>query len=221
MNQVQRLWKEKKYKVIVLGIVAVLMLATFMKLGYGNILELRNTTGCNYWIVLYIILGIFLFGGLGFYICKLSKRMIEKIYLMIAILFGILFMAILPPYSMADEMCHIDTTYYYSSMLLGQQAVNDDGEVLYRENDLLYDNDANHLPSTRSLELVITHFFERDHSSTYVSVGRKPLNILPISYLPQIIGVTLARIFHGKHHDVIYGTSFRNGVCDCLLLFRN
>ena len=73
MNQVQRLWKEKKYKVIVLGIVAVLMLATFMKLGYGNILELRNTTGCNYWLVLYIIIGIFLFGGLGFYICKLSQ----------------------------------------------------------------------------------------------------------------------------------------------------
>lgn len=195
VNQVQKLWKEKKYKVIVLGIVAVLMLTTFVKLGHGNILELRNTTGCNYWLVLYIIIGIFLFGGFGFYICKLSKRTIEKIYLMIAILFGILFMTILPPYSMADEMCHIDTTYYYSSMLLGQQAVNDDGEVLYRENDLVYDND-NHLPSTRSLELVITHFFERDHSSTYVSVGRKPLNILPISYLPQIIGVTLARIFH-------------------------
>ena len=102
VNQVQKLWKEKKYKVIVLGIVAVLMLTTFVKLGHGNILELRNTTGCNYWLVLYIIIGIFLFGGFGFYICKLSKRTIEKIYLMIAILFGILFMTILPPYSISE-----------------------------------------------------------------------------------------------------------------------
>lgn len=196
VNQVQRLWKEKKYKVIVLGIVTVLMLATFVQLGHGNILEVRNTTGRNYWLVLYVIIGILAFGGFAFYICKVSKQAIEKIYLMMAIVFGVLFMTILPPYSMADEMCHIDTTYYYSSILLGKQAVNDEGEVLYRENDLMYDNDANHLPSTRSLELVITHFFERDHSSTYVSVGRKPLNILPISYLPQIIGVTLARIFH-------------------------
>ena len=105
VNQVQKLWKEKKYKVIVLGIVAVLMLTTFVKLGHGNILELRNTTGCNYWLVLYIIIGIFLFGGFGFYICKLSKRTIEKIYLMIAILFGILFMTILPPYSIIPVCC--------------------------------------------------------------------------------------------------------------------
>ena len=126
----------------------------------------------------------------------IKKWKIEKIFAFTAILTGMLYMLIMPPYSAPDEQSHINTSYYFSSRLLFQEGVNDEGEVLMREGDQLLN--SSHIYSSEYVYgIVWDHFFDMDKGGEMTAVpGSYVLNAPSVLFLPQTLGITLARILH-------------------------
>ena len=136
------------------------------------------------------------FIGLAVWLHLRTPR-IEVLFLCLSLLFGTVILLALPPYSVPDESRHVNTSYYYSSLLMGKDAVDEEGRTLIRLDDTKYTQHEMY-PSIVSYKRFFGQFFQMDHSegktALLVSNELKPLNIPAIAYLPQIIGITLARI---------------------------
>ncbi len=190
----------KKYKLLVITILIGIMLCTMVKVLRHPVLDIAGTNIGGYSLSflkpITIILFGFLIGGFILLCCWIKNLKVEQIFLLMGIIFGILYMVVLPPFTTPDEAVHVDTTYYYSSKILGQQAVDENGYVLYRSDDALYNHDEQHIPTAQSYAILYHNLFKMDHSDGTVNFLRAPLSVSAIAYVPQIIGVTLARLFH-------------------------
>lgn len=190
----------KKYKLLVITILIGIMLCTMVKVLRHPVLDIAGTNIGGYSLSflkpITIILFGFLIGGFILLCCWIKNLKVEQIFLLMGVIFGILYMVVLPPFTTPDEAVHVDTTYYYSSKILGQQAVDENGYVLYRSDDALYNHDEQHIPTAQSYAILYHNLFKMDHSDGTVNFLRAPLSVSAIAYVPQIIGVTLARLFH-------------------------
>ena len=208
----QRLYRDR-YKLLVIIVLAGIMLLTMVKTLRHPVSDLVGTSVRGYGLSFLKPVTIALFGILiiGFlFLCYRIKRLkVEQIFLFMGILFGVLYMVVLPPFTTPDEAVHVDTSYYYSSKILGQQAVDENGYVLYRSDDALYNHDDQHIPTVQSYAILYHNLFKMDHSDETVNFLRAPLSVSAIAYVPQIIGVTLARLFHlGNIQMLLWGRMF-------------
>lgn len=64
-----------------------------------------------------------------------SGRKLERVYAAAVMLYGALYLCVLPPLSAPDEISHYISAYQLSSRLLGRQANYKDGHVLVRAED--------------------------------------------------------------------------------------
>lgn len=141
-------------------------------------------------IVLFLMLGLVWWFGI------VRKCRLERLFLIMGTCLGLLYIFILPPYTTPDEMSHINTAYYYSSTLLGEEALKQDGKVLLRPGDFILSEQDND-PTPNTYKKVTDHLFEKYHE--YGSTGRttKPLSGVPwFVYVPQILGITLCRLLN-------------------------
>lgn len=144
---------------------------------------------------MFILLVIFLIfgGGITFYFSFLKKKNIEKIFVIAALVLGISHMFLMPAYSTPDERVHFATAYYYSNILIGEEPVDEDGNVLVRNEDLLL-NVENIRPSLGTYGLIADNIAESCKDDTMVSYDVEPGNAPFWSYLPQILGISVARL---------------------------
>lgn len=123
-----------------------------------------------------------------------KKCSVEKLFVFLALVFGLLYTIIWAPYACPDEWQHVNTVYYYSNELLQKPVVDNQGEVLMQPADLDY------TPSeieTRKYSYYAMFYndWKADHTDTQLTTQhRQPLQASWISYIPQIIGVSIARI---------------------------
>ena len=144
-----------------------------------------------YWIILIWALA----GGVLLVLLVKKRAKCEYIFLESAIFLGVLYMFLMPPYTTPDERAHISTAYYYSNILLGQEALDKEGNVLVRNEDLLY-NDTNRIPDMGSYNIMQENLFKMSQDNTMVSYERAPLGVPLYSYLPQILGISVARLLN-------------------------
>ena len=146
---------------------------------------------------LFVILTVFLIlGGICVaYLVYLRDMKVEKMFLILALILGIGHMCLMPTYSTPDERAHFSTAYYYSNLLMGQDGVDQEGNVLVRNEDLLL-NVENIIPDLGTYALMWDNLFEKCQDDTMVSYGIEPLNVPFWSYFPQTLGITIARVFH-------------------------
>ena len=122
-------------------------------------------------------------------LCNVNKKSAEKIFLTIIIPFGLIYMLFFPPMTVPDEEAHIRNTLKYSSILVGKGTE----ENLVVRNSEAYTGAIR--PSIKSIEkfLNINNLF--DVNSEYIETGiDMGEGFKMITYLPGIIGVTLARL---------------------------
>ena len=114
----QRLYRDR-YKLLVIIVLAGIMLLTMVKTLRHPVSDLVGTSVRGYDLSFLKPVTIALFGILigGFlFLCYRIKRLkVEQIFLCMGILFGVLYMVVLPPFTTPDEAVHVDTTYYYSA----------------------------------------------------------------------------------------------------------
>lgn len=151
----------------------------------------------SFLLVIFVTAAAFLLAGAGvilYFAFKVKVKM-EKLFLLMAVILGIGHIFLMPAYSTPDERGHFSTAYYYSNILMGEEPVDEEGNVLVRNEDLLL-NVENIRPSSATYGLIVDNLFEGSTDNTMVPYDRPPLQASFWAYLPQIIGITIARLLN-------------------------
>lgn len=137
------------------------------------------------------------------------KFKIEKVFLMVTFIMGMLYMIILPPFSSPDEPIHFGTAYKISNWMMGLPLSGENGVVSMRESDANVEYGT--IPSVKTYQYTFDHMFERNNDSQSVEWKHMDLGIRnKILHLPSAIGISVARILHLGSVQLIYLGRFTN-----------
>ena len=168
--------------------------------------------GCGF----LLILGFFLWIKESFSLWLFAATMVG---------IGLFYLFALTPFSAPDEAAHFVSAYRLSSQIMGKQPVADEeygkqaGEkekerikrganVLVRSGD-----DSSFLsdqPGQVTYERVLTELFSLDHSQSVTVREEIPVNTTPVVYLPQALGITVARLLNLGYVPLVYLGRFMN-----------
>lgn len=193
-------------------------------LGLWHFLDVRAgvlETGDSWlygWYVLLFAAVLIVLAALGLGIFGKWSWSVEKLYLPAVLLLGMLYMTVLPPLSAPDEVSHFISAYELSDRLLGQEARNEDGYIYIRARDAFIEDtedvlkdegdgfreeaaDGQIQPVILGQELTektyrLIHEKGLENSGeTGRAVSYQPnVRTTPLAYVPQALGITLARI---------------------------
>ena len=152
----------------------------------GNCFHLRNF----YWLIVLLILILITMT----YLMYIYNVKLYKASFAIIMLIGIIYTLIVPQFSVPDEYTHYLTSYSQSSILLGERAFDERGNVL------LYEDSSNALvrashPTVNEYVKEYDGLIGKDKfkiNRPYIS--RAPLTLGSFGYFPQVLGVSLGRI---------------------------
>ena len=128
-----------------------------------------------------------------FILLYLRPVKLECLFLAAAVFLGGIYLILFPPLSAPDDYRHFETAYYVSSRMLGQEGVDEEGEVLVREDDYraIWELQTANL---QNLTAVWEDLFAMDHSEQMVSAGHPPLEAPSYCYWLSGAGIALARL---------------------------
>lgn len=162
--------------------------------------------------------------GCGFLVCLGGFLWIKKeisfwLFPGTVVVLGLFYMLVLTPFSTPDEAAHFASAYRLSSQILGRTAVADEeflcqadeeererigrgANVLVRNGDDvpgLYTN-----VGQATYKLVLQEMFSLDDSQGVTVRYEAPVNTSPVVYLPQAVGISLARLLHLGYIPLVY-----------------
>lgn len=143
------------------------------------------------------------------------KQKLEKTFIFIALIVGIIYMFAIPPYMVPDEETHFVTVYAKSSELLGEKSVDEKGHIIARGEDFNYFRRNTH-PNRNTYAYYMKGLLGVSNTGIHqeeISLLRSPVEISGTVYIPQIVGVSLARILNFNGVQLLYMGRF------CALLF--
>ena len=137
----------------------------------------------------------------------------EKIWLIVMMLMGVIAMRVLPGLSAPDEPVHYVTAYRISDMLMFTQPEDEEGHVMIRARDFavedldqeIEDFKAGKVDGTLIFgqEMTERMYYEAENWPTLhpdvpgMTVSYQPrLETTPLVYIPQALGITMARLLH-------------------------
>lgn len=140
----------------------------------------------------------------GSWLMVLRKEKIAITFVILAFFTGCIYIFALPPFAVPDEGSHIITAYSKSSRLLGKESVDDKGNVVADSNiGLLYFTREEYPTKDSYIRYVkgaagkSTNFGKSQESLA------APLNKNVVGYFPQVLGMSLARIFRGSGEQIL------------------
>lgn len=120
---------------------------------------------------------------------------IQRMFLPVGLILGILYMTGIPLMAGPDETRHGATIYSYSNQLMGLPGVDQEGYVPARKEDEPGRYGQERIPTRDSLLKGFEGLGNREIDQREGRL-RAPLAVPAILYLPQILGVTLARLLN-------------------------
>ncbi len=175
-----------------------------------------------YWWIIVFGCGFLAFLGGALWIGRESSFWL---FPLTVVVLGLFYMLVLTPFSTPDEAAHFVSSYRLSSQLMGKQAVADEefllkadeeeqerirrgANVLVRSGDDvpgLYTN-----VGQATYKLVLHEMFSLDDSQGVTVRYETPVNTSPVVYLPQAVGISLARLLHLGYIPLVYLGRFFN-----------
>ena len=168
----------------------------------------------------YVFIVTVLLSIIGTFLRIYKKLKVHLSFLFIVLALGFVYMQVFIGLSAPDEPSHYISSYKLSSSLMGIKAVDDKGYVLLYE-DSVYLEDSFKLTEE---SLKAAHDWKKnttqygiDKNSTYIS-RHIPVNTSPLIYLPQALGMSLARILNLSAVTMIDFAKFFNLLFFALLM---
>jgi uncharacterized membrane protein len=154
-----------------------------------------------------ICLMLMVFVVLGYVLLVVKRVRIERAYVCLALVLGVIFNVVITVHGVPDEPGHIDTAYRYSNQLLGISDTGNSATIYKRVCDVVTGDQLVNGVETNSyymLEHELFDFANADERAlvevSYVNAGW----IVPgIIYLPATIGISIGRLLHGSYFMVI------------------
>lgn len=197
-------------------ILAFLFLKTYMETIVGiPSPEFEAVRRFYWWLIVF---------GCGFLACLGGTLWILKapplfLFPGTVLVLGLFYMLVLTPFSTPDESAHFVSAYRLSSQFMGKQAVADDGflaqateeekERISRGANVLV-RSGDDVPGLytavgqSTYNLVLTEMFSLDNSREMTVRYEIPVNTTPVVYIPQAVGISLARLFHLGYIPLVY-----------------
>ncbi len=141
------------------------------------------------WFIYIMMTGLMLL----VYFAFAKKVRLEWAFVAITAVLGIVYLFVLPPYVVPDEPSHFVTVYMQSSKLLDKPATDENGNI-YVSSDTLWGHDK----TEPNLDMYLQYFegaFGQGHANNKEILTRTSLKSMHPGYIPQILGVTIAREF--------------------------
>lgn len=138
---------------------------------------------------------------------------LEQIFVVCSLGLGIMYLAVLPPLSAPDEVSHYISAYQLSNRMLGKTPADDMGRVLIRAQDAYIEDMENVLaddgsgPIGEERAVILGQTVSQDTYATLHQLGfrgrgrsgtvssyQPAVHTTPLAYVPQALGITLARV---------------------------
>ncbi|MDO4294993.1 MAG: DUF2142 domain-containing protein [bacterium] len=168
-----------------------------------------------------LLVTVLLLAGLLGWLFSKKKCPLSGLFVLCSLSLGTLYLFVLPPLSAPDEIRHYISAYQLSNQLMGKAAVDEEGFVYIRKEDDQIDNidGIAENEGRRTLGQVLdeesyriiheTGWGKRTKEGTMLSV-QPPVKTTPLAYLPQALGLTLARLLDGNYLAAAYLGRFFN-----------
>ncbi|MDR0462753.1 MAG: DUF2142 domain-containing protein [Pseudomonadales bacterium] len=143
-----------------------------------------------------------------------AKAKPQKVFLISAIVFGALYMIVYTPYTAANEDQHIAQTFFYSDVIMGAEHSRDGWWPGVRVSWERRAEDSmvgfhHHSTSVGSYHHIHANFFRMANNPQETILTSTQYNGVFYQFLPQTIGVTIARFFGlGQIPTLYFGRFF-------------
>lgn len=145
-----------------------------------------------------VLLGLLLFRELP----------LEKWFLILASVFGLLYIMLIPPLAAPDDYSHFNSAYYYSNQMMGQDGANEEGKTYLRKEDTRMGYEARGANLEEHLAFY-DNFFQKRQTDGTTTFENGPLKTPSYNYWLPAAGITLARILDlGKYPLMVFGKLF-------------
>lgn len=143
-----------------------------------------------------------------------QKKEKAVIFITAALVLGAMYICVIPAFAVPDEAAHFATTYAQSSTLMGKKAVDEKGNILIEQQIWQRGNDATKVSYLDEVNGV----FVRGNNSPIIAT-RPELSGVYLGYIPQVVGVTIARICGAGPIQIILSGRFFALLFYCLCMF--
>lgn len=155
------------------------------------------------------------------YLFMIRGVSLEKVFVIAAILLGIISNAIFPPRAVPDEEVHINTAYHYSNLLLGKGSPESGGTFYIRHGDkenfeILSAKPVRHTYWEISEQ---NNLFMSEEDMQLVSVDERIVDTTITQYIFPSIGLAIARILHLQTLPMLYLGRFFNLACYIFFIY--
>ena len=140
------------------------------------------------------IFSVLALGRIFVYALQEKKFSLHRMYLICALYLGTLYMVILPPMSAPDEWAHYTTAYKISNHLMGEDAVNEDGYIMVQLEEL--SSGVVPHPTAKEYQYFWENYLGKEPYDEMLPSNQRGNQTFLASYVPQALGITLARICH-------------------------
>ena len=145
---------------------------------------------------------------------------LERFFFICVLTLGVFYSMILIPTCAPDELQHFANAYCWSNVLLGQEPVDENGNVYMREEDSIYYNQYTCTPE--HYYMIYGQIFSSEENDVIVSSDQTTTESSFLPYIPQILGVTIGRLLHRSYAMTIYLARMLNllffVICVCFAL---
>lgn len=133
----------------------------------------------------------------------MKKRKIASAFAVMTFFIGCIYIFVLPPFTVPDESAHIVTVYSKSSKLLGKEVTDEGGKVIADSNMGLYSIREEYPTKESYIRFVKGALGKNSDVITTKESLANPLNVKAVGYIPQIVGVSIARILKGSGEQIL------------------
>lgn len=133
----------------------------------------------------------------------MKKRKIASAFAVMTFFIGCIYIFVLPPFTVPDESAHIVTVYSKSSKLLGKEVTDEGGKVIADSNMGLYFIREEYSTKESYIRFVKGALGKNSDVITTKESLANPLNVKAVGYIPQIVGVSIARILKGSGEQIL------------------
>lgn len=127
---------------------------------------------------------------LGWWLLAVRRVPLTGAFVYLALVLGVLFLFVMPPYIAPDEEVHIHSAYELSNTMLGVE----NGERLIMRADDAVTFDHSDKVSAFSYQTYAAELFGRCEDTRLVQTDYITADVFFLQYLPQAIGITLGRL---------------------------
>lgn len=149
----------------------------------------------------------------------MKKRKIASAFAVMTFFIGCIYIFVLPPFTVPDESAHIVTVYSKSSKLLGKEVTDEEGKVIADSNMGLYFIREEYPTKESYIRFVKGALGKNSDVITTKESLANPLNVKAVGYIPQIVGVSIARILKGSGEQILLIGRLFALLCYCFIMY--